>query len=203
MKSVKSAVFLCMVAAATASANVNLEFRPVASTINLGNTAQIGLYATWDGSGLGQTASAIEVAFGWDTSFLSLLGLDGTGGATLISSGFPAAGSGGLNEAAVPADGDGFYLAFASLGTPIDTTVAGGALVTTFLFQGLNLTPGTPIDMLASAGSPVVETRVFDGVIPNTVVTGTLSGTSITIVPAPSGLIILGFAAMGVQRRRR
>jgi hypothetical protein len=199
----KSAVFLCIVAAASASADVNLEFRPVASTINLGDTAQVGLYATWDGSGLGQTASAIEVAFGWDTSFLSLLGLDGTGGATLLSSGFPAAGSGGLNEAALPADGDGFYLAFASLGSPIDTTVAGGALVTTFLFQGLNLTPGTPIDMLAAAGSPVVETRVFDGIIPNTVVTGTLSGTSITIIPSPGGLALIGISAFSMRRRRR
>ncbi len=199
----KSAVILCIVAAATAGAEVNLEFRPVASTINIGDTAQIGLYATWDGSGLGQTASAIEVAFGWDTSYLSLLGIDGTGGAALISSGFPAAGSGGLNEAALPADGDGFYLAFASLGSPIDTTVAGGALVTTFLFQGLNLTPGTSIDMFAAAGSPIVETRVFDGAIPNTVVTGSLSGTSITIIPSPGGLALLGISALAIRRRRR
>jgi hypothetical protein len=199
----KSAVFLCMVVAATASAEVNIEFRPVASTINLGDTAQVGLYATWDGSGLGETASVIEVAFGWDTSFLSLLGLDGTGGATLLSSGFPAAGSGGLNEAALPADGDGFYLAFASLGSPIDTTVAGGTLVTTFLFQGLNLTPGTPIDMFTSAGSPIVETRVFDGVIPNTVVTGTLTGTSIAIIPSPAGLALFGVSAMCIRRPRR
>ncbi len=199
----KSAVILCIVAAATASAEVNLEFRPVASTINTGDTALVGLYATWDGSGLGQSAAVIEVAFGWDTAFLSLMGIDGTGGATLLSSGFPAAGSGGLNEAALPADGDGFYLAFANLGSPIDTTTAGGALITTFLFQGLNLTPGTTIDMFASAGSPIVETRVFDGVIPNTVVTGTLTGTSITIIPSPGGLALLGISALAIRRRRR
>lgn len=194
---------LCAAACATAHADVNLEFRPVASVINVGDTAQVGLYLTWDGTGAGQTVSALQLAFSWDPSFLDLTGLDGTGGATLITSEFPVAGSGGLNDASIPADGDGFYLGLADLGTPIDTTVAGGALVTTFLFQGLAETPATPVTMWPSGGSPLVRTTVFDGVTPNTDVTGSISGTSITVVPVPGTGVLFGVGAAGVLRRRR
>jgi hypothetical protein len=199
----KYACLLVSLACAAAGADVNLEFRPVDATIAVGDTAQIGLFATWDGTGAGQTVSALQLAFAWDNTFLDLTGLDGTGGATLITSEFPAAGSGGLNEAAIPGDGDAFYLALADLGVPIDTTVAGGALVTTFLFEGLAQTPGTLVDMLVLGGFPPVETRVFDGVTPNTIVTGTLSATTITIVPAPGAGCILVLCAAAAPRRRR
>jgi len=200
---VKQAVLLLAVACATAGANVDIEFRPVNPVINVGDTARIGLYLTWDGTGAGQTVSALQVAFSWDPTFLDLTGLDGTGGATLITSEFPAAGSGGLNDASIPVDGDGFYLGLADLGLPIDTTVAGGALVTTFLFDGLAETPATPVNMWPSGGSPLVRTTVFDGVTPNTDVTGTLSGTSITIIPAPGAGLLFGVGAAGMLRRRR
>lgn len=198
-----AAIALCAAACAVAQADVNIEFRPVTSVINVGDTAQVGLYLTWDGTGVGQSVSALQVAFSWDPSFLDLTGLDGTGGATLITSEFPIAGSGGLNDASIPIDGDGFYLGLADLGNPIDTTVAGGALVTTFLFEGLAETPATPVTMWPSGGSPLVRTTVFDGVTPNTDVTGTLSGTSITIIPAPGAGLLLGVGAAGMLRRRR
>ncbi|GAB4382740.1 MAG: hypothetical protein Kow0022_00930 [Phycisphaerales bacterium] len=194
---------LVALAASTASGDVNLEFRPEAGVIGVGQAARVGLYATWDGSGAGQTVSAIELVFSWDTGYLSLTGLDGTGGASLITSDFPLTGSGGLNESAPPGDGDGLYRAFAMLGTPIDVSVPGGALITTFLFQGLAETPATPVDILASGGSPEVFTRVFDGTVPNTVVTGTLTGTTITIVPAPGAGVLLLTAAFAARRRRR
>ena len=55
--------------------------------------------------------------------------------------------------------------------------------------------------MFAAAGSPIVETRVFDGLIPNTVVTGILTGTSITIIPAPGGLPLPGTSALPIRAR--
>lgn len=193
------------IVAAAASAvwgDVNLEFRAETAVIELGETAGIGLYATWDGTGFGQSVSAIELVFGWDTDFLSFMGLDAQGGASLLSSGFPTSGAGGLNESNPPGDGDGFYRALAPLGASVVTTGAGGTLITTLLFQGLAECPDTSVSMFASGGFPEVQTRVFDGSIPNTVVTGGLTGTSIAIVPAPGAGLALISAWMTPRRRR-
>lgn len=192
---------LASVTAGTCSGAINLEFRAVSPVYNVGDTVELGLYAVSD-SGVGQSLSATEVIFGWDTGFLTFVGLDGTGGAGLSLADFMTVGSGGLNETNPPADGDGLFFGFASLGTPIDAT-PGGTLLTTFQFQALAGTAGTAVDILATGGAPVRSTVVYDGVTPNTVVTGALSGDMVVIVPSPGVAGVAAFAVALAPRRRR
>src|SRR5436190_15817065 len=57
-----------------------------------------------------------------------------------------------------------------------------GTLLTTFQFHALAATsPSTIVNIVPSAGNPVGQTIVYDGTIPNTNVTGTLSSATITI----------------------
>jgi len=185
----------------SASGAIDLEFRAVQPVYNVGDTVEIGLYAVSD-SGAAQSLSATEVIFGWDTAYLGLLGLDGTGGAGLSVADFMTAGSGGINESNPPSDGDGLFFGFATLGVPVNAT-PGGTLLTTFQFQALAETSSTPIDVLATGGAPVRSTVVYDGVVPNTVVTGQLFGDTVTIVPAPGAACLGVLAVVGAWRRRR
>lgn len=164
---------------------VSLAFHPVAPigipaapNIGVGNTIRLGLFAF--GEPDGTTISAAQVVFSWDPQYLHLVGLDGTDGAALISSGFPISGSGGLNESAPPQDGDGFYIALAQPGTPIVVSDQ-GTLLTTFLFEALEVTPSTDVEILPSGGTPEQVTKVLDGAIPNFDVTGALTGVTIRV----------------------
>ncbi len=191
-----------LASAATAQADIDLEYRPDFQSVTLGDIAEVGLYAVSD-SAVNQSLSAADVVFDWDTTYLQLIGLDQTGAAPLLSSSFPLADPYGLNEAVPPQDGDGLYTAFASFSSAVDATPA-GTLLTTFRFQTLALTPGTPVDILTSGGNPSIDSRVFDGVTPNTIVTGTLSGAVIEIVPEPaSALLLMAFAPALLRIRRR
>jgi len=184
-----------------AAAAIHLEFRAASPVYGIGNTVEFGLFAVSDSSGT-QSLSAIEAIFEWDPGFLDLVGLDGTGGAGLAVADFVTTGSSGLNESNPPADGDGLFFGYASLGTPIDATPA-GTLLTTFQFEALAETPGTALILVPAAGSPVRPTIVFDGVIPNTDVTGVLVGDTVMIVPAPGlGCAVL-LAPLVARRRRR
>lgn len=186
-------------AAATGQAAVNLEFRPLNQVVNLGDAVGVGLYAVSDDAST-QFTSAIDAIFTWDPAFLQLVGVDGTGGAPLLASTFFPDGH-GLNESNPPQDGDGFYTAFAMPGNPVGAT-SSGTLITTFVFQTLQLTPLTPVDLLATGGSPQGSTTVFHATIPATSITGTLHGATITIIPAPGAAGLLGLAGLAASRRR-
>lgn len=166
-------------------APVDLEFRPDAPVIDIGDVVVFDLVAVSDGV---QTISAAEAVFEWDDEDLLFLGLDPANPADLIFSGFPALGSGGLNEADPPQDGDGYYIALGPLGVPIVATEAGTVLAR-FRFEAISSSPAASVDLLASGGSPVVETKVFDGQTPNTVVTGTLTGGEVAIRCGPFDVV--------------
>lgn len=187
------------VTTAIAAADIGLEFRAVSPVYSVGDTVEFGLYAVADSS-VGQTLSALEAIFEWDPAFLSLVGLDGAGGASFLLADFMMVGSGGLNEANPPADGDGLFIGLASLGSPILATPS-GTLLTTFQFEALAETPATPLDLLPQAGSPLRSTIVFDGAVPNTDVTGALAGDTVRIVPAPG--LAFGAMLMPLLARRR
>jgi hypothetical protein len=182
-------LFACawtMFIGAAANANINLEYRPVDDIIEVGETARIGLYAVWDGQEH-DCFSAMEVIFGWDPQYLQFLGIDATGGVELLSSSVPFPHPSGLNEADPPQDGDGLYIAWAPLGDPVETTPE-GVLITTFLFEALELIPSTDVNILEEWGSdPVYSTFVIDGEIPGLDITGLLIGASIEIVPPCPG----------------
>lgn len=199
-----SFVLALLATSSWACADVVLEFRPENAVVSVGENARVGLFATWDGQGYGQTISAVELIFTWDQPRLRLLGVDHAGGAPLLTSGFPSIGSGGLNETSPPADGNGLYRALAMLGAPVDAME--GVLLTTFVFEARSPASAASLDMLTSAGSPVVHTRVYDGAVPNADATGALIGTSIRIVPAPGVgvcLLLPGLMLMGGPRRRK
>jgi hypothetical protein len=173
--------------AAAAQANVNLEWRTDAETVCVGDTVSVGLYAVSDDPVENQLVAAIQMVFAWDNDALQLLGLDETGSVPLLSSGFPFPDVHGLNEEAIPQDGNGFYLALALLGTPIVAT-PDGVLITMFQFLAMSdEVPPAPIEILESGGDPPAETIVFDGTIPNFDVTGTLGSIDIVVRDACSG----------------
>ena len=91
-----------------AMGDVSLELRAVDDVVLLGEDAIVGLYAVSETPGMDHPIAAIEAVMAWDPAVFTLVGLDATGGAPLIFSGFPSSGSGGLNEAIVPQDGDLF-----------------------------------------------------------------------------------------------
>jgi hypothetical protein len=170
--------------AAPAAANINLELRPTFQTVWYQTTdpeVEVGLYAVSDDDTT-QYSAAIQAIIQWDPDFLTLLGHHGAGAVPLAGSSFPMPDPFGLNEAVPPQDGDGMYVALAPLGAPLGATPE-GVLIQTFVFEPLQYSPGTPVNIGASAGDPPGETIVFDGEVAGLDVTGTLSGCLIQIIP--------------------
>jgi len=155
----------------------------------VGNSFGLGLYAAWDGQ-QNQSFSAVDAIIGWNPAYLRMLSLSNTGGVPLLSSVFPAHDAYQLNEVVPPQDGDGLYQALTFLGSPV-TAPFNGALLTTLRFHALSQTTLTSVAFLPSAGSPTGYTRVYDGVVPNLDITGTLTGASVTIIPEPASYLLL------------
>jgi hypothetical protein len=163
----------------TAFADVNLAFNAEDPVVSVGDTVAIELYASSD-SAANQPFSAIDLVFAWEPIHLQFLGIDDTGGAPLAGSFLPFPDVSGLNESDPPQDGDGFYIAWAPLGSPIDAP-PDGVLITTFVFQAIAAVDATAIVILEQGGNEIiVETRVF-GAEPGEIVTGDLIGTAITV----------------------
>lgn len=172
---------VALAAVATARpATVSLEFRALTpGPIVVGDEVNVGLYAVSD-KPTAIPIAAIDAVFAWEAPSLQLLGLVANPGVPLSFSGFPIAGSGGLNETTPPQDGDGFYVAFATFGMPVLATSA-GTLITTFVFEALAIDDAATVDLLPTGGSPLRTTVVFDGVTPNTDITGGLIGDDVLI----------------------
>lgn len=195
-------LFIGYLSAYPALAAIDLEYRTSTDPWLVGETVEVGLYAVSDDPEIVQTFSAIRMVFAWDPIYLDLFGLDQTGAVPLLSSYFPLHDMWGLNEVVPPQDGDGLYQALANFGEPVETTIE-GVLVTTFLFEALEVTSGTLVDILVEGGDPPIDTAVIDGVVPGLNVTGTLSGTIVTIVPEPACLVMLALGSLVMPRRRR
>ncbi|MFZ4576137.1 MAG: hypothetical protein ACOYN0_17265, partial [Phycisphaerales bacterium] len=144
------------VAATGALAAINLEFRATAPVYSVGDTVNFGLYAVSDTVGLPQTFSAAEVVFTWDPAYLDFTGLNAAGGPPLLLSTFPSfAQSGGLNEVALPQDGNGYYRSYAQFLSPILATNS-GTLIRTFQFEALSPTLSTSMQISLAGGFPAV-----------------------------------------------
>jgi hypothetical protein len=173
-------LILVMAYSSPANALINLEWRPAAQTVQVGDEVGIGLYAVSDDPEMDQLMAAMDVIIAWDPTSMELLGVDCSGCPNWLFSGFMTDPF-GLNEAIPPQDGDGLYTALAPLGVPIPAT-PDGTLVTTFRFRALAVTESMILDILESAGSPTGYTSVYDGTVPNMDVTGTLGSAEVTIV---------------------
>lgn len=167
-----------------ATAEVDLEFRAITPVTDPGDTILVGLYAVEGAGPANPTLGALEAIFTWDSDYVALLGVDPSNPAGLIFAGFPVLGSNGLNETDPPTDGDGLLIALGPLGVPIVATPA-GTLVVVLQFEALFGTPDAAIDLLETGGVPPRDTVVYDGEIPNTVVTGTLAGATVAVTCGP------------------
>jgi len=179
---------------------IDLEWRPASDSVLVGSPVEIGLYAVAEEDQ--QLFRALDMVLTWDPLYLALDGVHGIGAVSLLYSGFPSGDPYGLNEVIPPADGDGYYRAWAHLGAPVAVTTE-GVLLTTFEFTALALTPGTLVDIPGSGGSPLLETTVWGGPGANIDVTGLLGEAMIEITPEPGSLALGVVGVLLVLRYRR
>ncbi len=166
--------------AASSEALINLEWRPMSQTSEVGARVEIGLYAVSDDPEMDQLIAAMDVIVSWDPAHLQLIGVDCIGCPNWLFSGF-SNDPYGINEEIPPQDGVGIYSALSPLGMPIPATPQ-GTLVTIFQFDALAITDDTLVDILESAGSPTGYTVVYDGTVPGLDVTGTLGNAHVEIL---------------------
>lgn len=171
-------------------ADIDLELRVVPSTVNLDDEVRVGLYMVSDDPLASQSSSAAQVILNWDPLILRLDEVSALDAESLIFSGFPVNGSGGLNESTLPQDGDGIFIALAPLGAAIDATPA-GVLIATFVFKAIGVIEETTVLVAPTGGSPMLSTIVFDGIVPNTDVTGGLGEVEIEVLQRDCGPIDL------------
>jgi hypothetical protein len=194
---------LALSGAISANASINLEFRPLAQTVNVGNPFNVGLYAVSD-SVANQSIASIDALMSWDPVYIQLIGLTNNGPYSWFSSNFPNdAGVDGLNAPYTPIpanDGDAYYRAFRNFSNPAFATPA-GLLVTTFTFNALALTPSTSLLIPSNLGSGS-RSYVVDGLIAGLEVTGALGSSKITITPEPGALSLLAGAVVLCLIRR-
>jgi len=192
-----------LLAAPALAGTINLEWRPMFQTVNVGDPVGVGLYAV-SGTGVDEPFNSAQVIMTWDTSFLLLTGVDQTAAVLQPpndTSAFLPGDSFGFNESNPPADGDGIWFGFVSTGQTRDATVA-GSLLTTIMFDALAETPGTPVSMLYNAqkpGRPMAYSKVIQGTYN---VLGTMSDPAIVeIVPEPVSFVLVLAGALIVRRR--
>lgn len=195
---------LAFVAAQAANASINLEFRPVAQTVNLGSNFDVGLYAVSDNAS-NQSISSIDVILNWDPTVISISGLNNNGPYGWLASNFPNDSSAdGLNAPYTPVpgnDGTAYYRSFRNFSNPAFATPA-GLLVTTFQFGAIALTSSTNLSILPAFGS-FTRSFVVDGFVAGQEVTGSLGQAKITVVPEPATLVLCGLVVAPLLIRRR
>ena len=193
-------VVIAGLAAASASHGaIDLALRGPSSQINVGDQVAVGIYVSAT-SGEPEGLLSLQVIFSWDTSRLHLVGLSGVGGAPFTASGF-FHDAYGINELALPTDGNAMFIGLGPLGSSILASPS-GTLLSTLLFTAVAPTPGTPLNIVPSAGSPIGTSVVYGDAGPNVNVTGSLTGTTVQIVPAPSAALLLAVGIVSQRRRR-
>lgn len=182
-----------------AQASINLEWRPLAQTVSVGDPVGVGLYAVSD-SGVSQDFSSTQVIIEWDPGFLELTGNDDTGGIGWLGSSFMPGDSFGINEADPPADGNGMWMGTLMGEVPVFPE---GTLLTTITFNALLETTGTPVGMLSELTIPTYPTGRTKMLDFEGSVLGTLGEDAmVTIIPEPSTAILFGLVMVGLIRRR-
>ncbi len=163
-----------------AAGNINLELRPMNNATGVGCPIALGLYGISDNRTI-QTISAIQVILNWDIARVQLVNASNVGGPTWLSSGF---GSNPYHLNDSLSDGDAMWIGLAPLGAQntIQVSPSPGTLLTTFNFTAVAGTqPTTAVTIALNGGNPVGHTIVYSGAMPNTNITGTLTGSTIQV----------------------
>jgi hypothetical protein len=157
--------------------NINLELRTDAQIYTPSSVVDVELVAVSD-SESDQLMSATQIVITWNNADLSLTAVDATGLgwslAGLIDDPY------GLNEAALPEDGNAIFLGAAPPDAPIAATPA-GRLMAVLQFTCVRETASTTIAVQAGGGAPAGATAVYDSVLANQIVTGTRGSVSFRI----------------------
>jgi hypothetical protein len=157
-----------------AAALVDLSILPVSSTVGVGDTFDLELWATSSPSGQG--IKGITATIGWDTGDLQFLGYtDAIGGFWTDFITYPSSGQATID------------------GTMLIGTVPTDVQVYTLQFQALAVTDSTPVGF--------ADASVRDSV--NADITGTLSAADVTIIPEPTTALLLALGLAGLALRRR
>jgi hypothetical protein len=195
-----------LIGTTAASANINLEWRPLAQTVDIGDPVGVGLYAVSDNSQQ-QGFSSVQVIMDWNPTYLLCTGNSTEGAVDLYGSSFIPGDSFGINESNPPTDGDGIWFGMVSFGEERFATPA-GALLTTITFTALAPTPDTPLTMLADSSGhphpphPTGYTKMLN--LGSQSVLGALGGSAtVTILPEPATLGLLGLAGLLLPRWRK
>jgi len=158
-------------------AEVNLYWQPAEQTVRVGDTVRIDLYAVSDTSDVA-VVSAMEAIISYTPLQLEFLYISSDDAQyDWMYDGFPYNAPHDINKDLQ--DGLMQYVLFGQLGQParIDSN---GLLVSTFEFTAIS--PGlTYVTILESYLS--LQTRIFDGIIPNYDIKGILGSAQITIIP--------------------
>lgn len=189
-----------LLVAGVCSAGVDLSLDPVQPVVRRTRIVSIQLVAS-SNTALDASIGAIDAVLSWDPNVLELVGVSGAGGATWFASGFPL-NADGLNDGVmvgfvdIPTnDGDAFYTALAPIGLPVAAPPA-GVLVTTLRFRALAGSPGTTVQFIPSFGQFSL-TRVLDGVLPNTDITGDISDIAVVeVLPCIGDLNLDGMTGL-------
>lgn len=194
------AVALVFTAMGQASALVNLEWRPAQSTVAVGESVYLDLYAVSDNSA-GDEISAIEVVMLWDPTTIDFWGVVNEPLDYWLNDGFMSM-NGGFNDDPY-FDGDALYTAWANLGENVLVSNT-GLYCATFEWVALQPTSGTQVTLPASYGG--VTSMIYDGMTIGNNIAGNLGSATIavTAVPEPGSIMALcaGLLSLVPLRKR-
>ncbi len=183
---------LWTVTGASADNQINLSLVPPAQPILVGQTIDVKLRATSTSNDqlIGNTFVIIDSIIRWDPAQLEFMGMSTAGSVPLLNSYLPSPASDytGVNELAVPKDGDALYTALANFGSPVAVS-ATGVQVTTFRFKvRTNFAGSSTIEIVPTLTiRSRADSVVYDGQVPGLDVIGDLVPAVITIAPPVFG----------------
>ncbi|MFM2165189.1 MAG: hypothetical protein RL325_1626, partial [Planctomycetota bacterium] len=156
-----------VVAHAEAQSTVDLRLVGPATPIIPGQNFEVKLRAERQNPALAASFVAIDAIIGWDPTKVKFLGITTAGSIPLGNSYLPtpAADYTGINEAAIPADGNLLYYALAPLGQP-RAVPAAGAQIVTFRFQSIANFTLSQVDVIDNLNIAFpAESAVWDGTV--------------------------------------
>jgi len=180
MKKILIILFVLFAGTSVQAELVDISIEPAVSTVNVGDSFDVGIWLRDDGL---TNVTNVAVNFGWDENLLQFNG---------VSQGDYTWGSFVTHD--LSSTGNPDYAIFAM---HVPSTATTDFLFATVNFTALAQTPSTDITIY-DAG--LFATKVFIGA---SEVTGSFTDGSVTIVPEPATMCILGLGGLVALRKRK